>query len=482
VALDREATLKKAEKLLRQGKLSAAIDEYVRLVEDQPRDFNAMNTLGDLHVRAGDPDRAVAQFVRGADHLFGEGFFPKASALYKKALKIKPDHEHTLSRLAEIAARQGVLVDAKAYLKQLADRRRLRGDLQGADECLKRLRVLDDEPSEPVDPRSAGSSSEDPEVLIARAIDLAQAGDMVSAIQCIDRVTDEALLAGNWDRAVAVLQTFVRAAPHIPSLIKLVELSVDAGLEQPLREAQTLLADAYLDAGKGAEARYIAEDLLEHEPGSPEHTARLQRARHLLGMTDAPAETAFATPAETASATPAETASATPEQQAEVSSPIEVDLSDLLSGIRMAPMAVVQETPRPEPAPTPVPDARDEYTRALELLIAGQTAEAISRLERAARSPQWRFKAASELGRLYMERGDLQVGADWLERAAEAAAPAPEDGFAVLYDLAGALEQLGESARALAILMELDADAGEYRDVRSRIDTLARTRAGSQSR
>jgi hypothetical protein len=29
-----------------------------------------------------------------ADHLFGEGFFPKAAAVYKKALKSRPDHEH----------------------------------------------------------------------------------------------------------------------------------------------------------------------------------------------------------------------------------------------------------------------------------------------------------------------------------------------------------------------------------------------------
>jgi len=38
VALDRDDTLKKAEKLLRQGRLDAAIAEYVRVIEEQPRD------------------------------------------------------------------------------------------------------------------------------------------------------------------------------------------------------------------------------------------------------------------------------------------------------------------------------------------------------------------------------------------------------------------------------------------------------------
>ena len=85
--IDREATLRQAERLKGQGRLDLAIAEYVRLVEDQPRDWNTINALGDLYLRAGDTDRAVAQFVLIADHLFGEGFFPKAAAVYKKALK-----------------------------------------------------------------------------------------------------------------------------------------------------------------------------------------------------------------------------------------------------------------------------------------------------------------------------------------------------------------------------------------------------------
>ena len=46
--IDRAATLRNAEKLIRQGKLPDAIAEYVRLVEDQPGDWNLQNSLGDL--------------------------------------------------------------------------------------------------------------------------------------------------------------------------------------------------------------------------------------------------------------------------------------------------------------------------------------------------------------------------------------------------------------------------------------------------
>jgi tetratricopeptide (TPR) repeat protein len=107
VAIDRDATLKQADKLLRQGKLDGAIAEYVRLVEDQPQDWNSINALGDLYVRAGRNDKAIEQYIRVADHQFSEGFFQKSAALYKKALKLQPDHEHILMQLASIGERQG---------------------------------------------------------------------------------------------------------------------------------------------------------------------------------------------------------------------------------------------------------------------------------------------------------------------------------------------------------------------------------------
>ena len=86
------------------------------MVEEQPRDWNTRNTLGDLYIRASQPDKACAQYMQIADHLMHEGFFPKAAAIYKKILKIKPDEESVLLNLGEISAKQGLLADAKALL------------------------------------------------------------------------------------------------------------------------------------------------------------------------------------------------------------------------------------------------------------------------------------------------------------------------------------------------------------------------------
>ena len=121
--IDREATLRQAEKLHREGRIDLAIAEYARLVEEQPHDWNSMNALGDLYLRSGHVDRAVVQFIQIADHFFGEGFFPKAAAVYKKALKAKPDHEHAILKLADIAAAQELLADARAHLRRVLELR-----------------------------------------------------------------------------------------------------------------------------------------------------------------------------------------------------------------------------------------------------------------------------------------------------------------------------------------------------------------------
>lgn len=126
--VDRDAALRNAKKSLRQGKVEPAIAEYVRLVEDQPQDWNSANALGDLYVRVRQIDKAIAQFMRSADNLFELGFAQKAGALYKKVLKLNPDEEQTLLKGADSAASLGLMADARAYLDAALERRLGRGE------------------------------------------------------------------------------------------------------------------------------------------------------------------------------------------------------------------------------------------------------------------------------------------------------------------------------------------------------------------
>lgn len=143
MSTDREETLNRAEKLLRQGRLEAAIAEYSIVVSEHPRDWNTANLLGDLYVRAGQVARACEQYTRVADHLARDGFVAKAAALYKKVIRLNPADEPALLRSAELAAELGLTADVRAYMKALFHLRLKRGDRDGAITAARKRVALD---------------------------------------------------------------------------------------------------------------------------------------------------------------------------------------------------------------------------------------------------------------------------------------------------------------------------------------------------
>lgn len=693
---DREGTLRKAEKLLRQGKLDLAIAEYRAVIEDQPADWNTANTLGDLYVRAGQVDKAIAQYNDIAAHLANEGFLPKAVALYKKILKIKPDDERAMWHLGNISARQGLLVEARVNLVALAARRRARGDAKGEAEVRIRLGDLDGADletrlsgararAELGDPGAAvvrlkqfaadlqekgkeadalrllteaaqldpadmslrqllvkayiargdfdaacqfATSAEELRLLAAELLRLGREdeginvlasaadadpadtsvrvelvkrlvtrGDMTEArklltpevagsdpellwllgemelreghipqgkallekmladdpsrrdalvilgcsvaevnpdagYECIEVAARTAIAADEWGSAAAALNEFVNRVPnHIPALMRLVEICVDGGLEATMHSAQAQLADAYLIVGAGTEARVIAEDLVAREPWDRSNIERFRRALALLGETDIdamiaerlsgqspftstdfmwpadpggsemapmPVDTNVSTVASAASepepaadvsaiASDAPPANAGPQQAVPpmpASAPHEVDLSDELHDLHdhTGDASVARPAPaiedvlkglRDQAAQDDSPDSAEQHFKlAATYVDMGMQEEAMKALEMAARSPRHRFRAGAMLGKAYLDAGDRAHAVEWYERAVEAPAPSPAAHHALLYELASVLEAQGESARALAVLLELQADAGEYRDISKRLEQL----------
>jgi tetratricopeptide (TPR) repeat protein len=300
-------------------------------------------------------------------------------------------------------------------------------------------------------------------------------------------------------------------------LVRLVEVAVDGNLgAQVVQRARERLTDAYLAAGRGLEARLIAEDLVGGAPWEEAQVARLRRALSLLGerepdrvivdkLADSPR--VRARPAGRNAARPAEDGGAEDVFQLDVGTVdvgeilrevgdgletevelVEVDLSraiDEIDAVVRASKGAAMSTDSPRDLEGVFEDFREEvsrenameeaeqqYTLALTYRDMGLIDEAMASLERAARSPRRRFAAAALLGRLHLGRNKLAHAIEWFERAAEAPASTPEESRALLYELARTLEQSGEGARALAVYMELRSDADDYRDVVQRIDRL----------
>jgi tetratricopeptide (TPR) repeat protein len=339
---------------------------------------------------------------------------------------------------------------------------------------------------------------------------------------CIEVATRAAIAAGEWASAAAAVNEFVNRVPHhIQALMRLVEICVDGGLEATMHSAQAQLADAYLVAGAGAEARIIAEDLVAREPWDRANIERFRRALALLGEANIDAtiaerlsgESPFTTtdflwPSEPGgtelaptpvgghakvSEPPTVAEPTTSESRKAVSrgsrawgsnAAAEVDLSGVLHDLPTGESKGGSAKPalslenvlkgmrgkaKHDESPA---TAELHFKRAQDYLETGLQDEAIKAFEIAARSPRHRFRVGAVLAKLYLDRGDRMHAIEWYERAAEAPAPDAESAHALLYDLATALEAQGDNARALAVLLELQAEAGDYRDLTARLEHL----------
>lgn len=658
MAFDRAGTLKNAEKLIRLGRSDAAIEEYQRVLQDTPDDWKTTNILADLYLRVGRVDRAAELLARIADHLAREGFLPRAEAFYKRILKVSPADEHALARLADLASKRGILVEAKDYLLALAKAQQGRNDRRAATETLLRLGALDiGDVTTRIDAARAAAAGGDTDLaavelgrvvtdlvseqrmaealtVLRQAVTivpsgtalrerlcasllrngdadsaegrldtalaayeeavevspdsrdarvrlvrlLARTGAREGASEHLDRLgaldepdlrllqielwlrdwrgvdartrltelldrgligdgdiaalqasldvhggdvawpvsellTDRDLAADDLSRAADRLKQFVGRHPgHVAALVKLVEVAVDAGLTHDVMRAQEVLADAYLAAGQGAAARVIAEDLVTRAPRNTRQHRRLEHALRLVGdPTPADSVAAFVVMASALDPTdldvedeapqvplaPAEVSTdtvATGVSAGETAVPHEIDLSEVLRQLKpmISPSARPQKGPRMADNPDPsnlddvFRDFREEVSRqtesdeadqrykvALTYRDMGMIDDAVRELEQAARSPRLRFDASALLARLLRDRGEVAHAIDWFERAAEAPAPTPEAGRQLLYELGQALEMSGENARALAVYLELQADAGAYQDTAARVARLS---------
>jgi tetratricopeptide (TPR) repeat protein len=331
--------------------------------------------------------------------------------------------------------------------------------------------------------------------------------------QPIEAVADAALAANDFAAAAVALHEFTTRVPsHLIALMRLVEICVDGGLESTMYEAQAQLAEAYLASGRALEARIISEDLVAREPWNKANLDRFRRALVMLGEGDPDAIIADRLSGESPflatekmdlnegfdMAAPAPPP-AKPEKDKEKkgkgkagegTASVEIDLSDALS----SPEPPAKPLPLVPPPPRSLDQvfrgirddsnrqsseeaAAEAYRLALTYHEMDMTDDAIKALEAATRSPRQRFDAASMLGRLYLERKDTEHAIEWLERAAEAPAPTPDAGRALLYDLAKVLESVGEHSRALAVFVELEAESGGYRDVAGQIERLSKAQA-----
>jgi tetratricopeptide (TPR) repeat protein len=340
VPIDRAARLRQAGTLMRDGRVDEAIAAYRQVLDEQPDDWSTANLLGDAYAQAGRADLAIEQFTRAANRLADEGFLSRASALYRKILKLSPESDRAWVRAAELSAGQERLADARASYAAAARVRRARGDEAGA---------------------AAAENA-------ARALDLQE--------------------------------------NHVPGVAL-----------RPLRQP----------AGDPTDAIPAAAPAETEDPG-PLH----------------------ATPGST---TPAGSSTAD-------------DIEAVFARLRDRASSTAGE------------EADVAYGRGVGFYQSGDFAAALDQLRLAARVDHRRFQAARLMATIHQQQKRVSQAIEWLGHAVDAPFVPAIERHEALLELAALLEASGEASRALAVCLELRADAGDWRDVAERIARLSRLTAG----
>lgn len=266
MSFDKVKAMRNAERFLAQGKLRAAISEYKRVVEFDKIDFNTLNMLGDLYVKAAEPEEAVSCFNQVAEHYAKQGFAQKAIAIYNKISRLKPDSMEVAAKLAHLYQLKGSFAEAKTHYTTLAEQYSRNGKKAEALNAWKQIASLD-------------PNNTDIYLKIADACwqDQQKEEAANAYIEAGNRLNNK----NQFESAITAYSRALEIRPDdLPALRGYVKSQIGLGyadeaaksLQSSLnrqpnsREIINLLADCYIESGELQEAERTIVLLVEKEP------------------------------------------------------------------------------------------------------------------------------------------------------------------------------------------------------------------------
>ncbi|HEU5395296.1 MAG TPA: tetratricopeptide repeat protein, partial [Candidatus Methylomirabilis sp.] len=143
MAFDKRKALQTALAFTQQGRLDKAIAEYQNILKADPTDLSVLNALGDLYARTGNRAEAISQYMRLGDSYRKDGFAAKATAVYKKAIKLDPGNLQAQTLCADLYAEQGLVGEAKQQLLLIAEQCSRAGNTKEALTVYQKVVTLD---------------------------------------------------------------------------------------------------------------------------------------------------------------------------------------------------------------------------------------------------------------------------------------------------------------------------------------------------
>ncbi len=260
--------MRNAERFLSQGKIRAAINEYQRVVENDPKDFSTLNILGDLHAKNLNKQEAVGCFTQVAEYYNDQGFSHKAIAIYNKIFRIEPHSMEVSAKLAQLYQMKGSLAEARKHYTSLAEQYQSKGQKIEALTIWKQIAELD--------PHNT-------EIYLKIADTYCQEKQLDEAAEAF---TEAGLRFNKHEKYESSLTAFSRALEikknDLRALKGLVKAQIGLGdadeaahtlekvsEDQPYnRDILYLLVDCHLEAENLAEAEKVIFKLVEQEPAN----------------------------------------------------------------------------------------------------------------------------------------------------------------------------------------------------------------------
>lgn len=143
MAIDRAKISKNANAYLASGKVEKAIEEFRKLVDDNPKDYNTLNQIGDLYIQIGRMGEGVDIHKRLGMAYERDGFHARAAAIMQKVCRNAPDDIDAAQRLAELYRQMNRPGDAVKVHLQVADHFTKKGLIKRALEEFTKVVDLD---------------------------------------------------------------------------------------------------------------------------------------------------------------------------------------------------------------------------------------------------------------------------------------------------------------------------------------------------
>ncbi|MGE5180866.1 MAG: tetratricopeptide repeat protein [Acidobacteriota bacterium] len=134
-----------ARKFVEKNQIDKAVKEYLRIVQEDPKDVRVWLKIGDLYAKKGAKQDATDTYLKVARFYHEQGFFLKAVAVYKQILKLDPRLVDVILKLAELYRQLGLMSDAMQHYESVAAHFHREGNTKEALETVKKLVDLDPE-------------------------------------------------------------------------------------------------------------------------------------------------------------------------------------------------------------------------------------------------------------------------------------------------------------------------------------------------